>query len=59
MIPGEGNKNVGFLELLTAFLVGLKLTGKTNMSWVWVLAPMWIPTLMFLMLVAFLMLPSN
>lgn len=40
------NKNtggVGFLGLLTLLFIGLKLTGYITWSWVWVLAPIWIP----------------
>ena len=34
---------VGFLGLLTLLFIGLKLTGHIAWSWVWVLAPLWIP----------------
>ena len=34
---------VGFLGLLTLLFIGLKLTGYITWSWVWVLAPLWIP----------------
>lgn len=34
---------VGFCELLTVAFVVLKLCGIINWSWVWVLAPLWIP----------------
>ena len=40
------NKNtggVGFLGLLTLLFIGLKLTGYITWSWIWVLAPLWIP----------------
>lgn len=40
------NKNtggVGFFGLLTLLFIGLKLTGNIAWSWVWVLAPIWIP----------------
>lgn len=40
------NKNtggVGFLGLLTLLFIGLKLTGHIAWSWIWVLAPLWIP----------------
>ena len=40
------NKNtsgVGFLGLLTLLFIGLKLTGYIAWSWIWVLAPLWIP----------------
>ena len=34
---------VGFLELLTILFIGLKMTGYIDWSWMWVLAPAWIP----------------
>lgn len=34
---------IGFLGLLTVLFIGLKLTNVIAWSWVWVLAPMWIP----------------
>ena len=40
------NKNTGgvsFLGLLTLLFIGLKLTGYITWSWIWVLAPLWIP----------------
>lgn len=33
----------GFLGLLTILFIGLKLTGYITWSWLWVLAPIWIP----------------
>lgn len=32
-----------FLELLTIVFIVLKLTHKIEWSWIWVLAPTWIP----------------
>lgn len=43
---------VGFCGLLAVLFIGLKLTGHIAWSWVWVLAPLWIPILIFLLLVA-------
>ena len=34
---------VGFLGLLAVLFIGLKLTGVITWSWLWVLAPLWIP----------------
>lgn len=33
----------GFLGLLTLLLIALKATGNIMISWLWVLAPTWIP----------------
>lgn len=35
---------IGFCGLLTVAFIVLKLTGVINWSWLWVLAPIWIPT---------------
>lgn len=34
---------IGFFGLLTILFIGLKLGGVIDWSWVWVLAPLWIP----------------
>ena len=34
---------IGFCGLLTVLFVGLKLTAYIAWSWLWVLAPLWIP----------------
>lgn len=35
---------IGFCGLLTIAFIVLKLTGFIDWSWLWVLAPIWIPT---------------
>lgn len=35
---------IGFCGLLAVAFIILKLTGVINWSWLWVLAPIWIPT---------------
>ena len=35
---------IGFCGLLTVLFIALKLTNYINWSWWWVLAPIWIPT---------------
>lgn len=37
------SSGIGFCGLLTVLFIALKLTGVIAWSWVWVLAPMWIP----------------
>lgn len=37
---------VGFLGLLALLFIALKLTGVIAWSWWWVLAPIWIPTVL-------------
>jgi hypothetical protein len=34
---------VGFFGLLAVLFIGLKLTGYLEWSWLWVLAPLWLP----------------
>ena len=43
---------VGFLGLLTLLFIGLKLTGYITWSWIWVLAPLWIPISISLLLLS-------
>ena len=40
------------LSAVLIVLVALKATGEISLSWWWVLAPMWIPTLIVLVLFA-------
>ena len=37
------SSGIGFSGLLTIVFIILKLTGYINWSWLWVLAPMWVP----------------
>lgn len=39
---------IGFGSLLTIVFIVLKLTGYITWSWVWVLAPLWIPVVGFI-----------
>lgn len=41
-----------FLELLTIVFIVLKLTHKIEWSWIWVLAPTWIPITLLAVLFA-------
>lgn len=43
---------IGFCGLLTIVFITLKLLGKINWPWVWVLAPLWISALLVILLVA-------
>lgn len=46
---------IGFCGLLAVAFIVLKLTGVINWSWLWVLAPIWIPTaIIVIVLVAIL-----
>ncbi len=39
---------LGFFGALTIAFIVLKLIGEIDWSWLWVLAPLWIPTLLVL-----------
>lgn len=43
MKKSEYGTGTSFLSLLTISFIILKLTGVIDWSWVWVLAPIWIP----------------
>lgn len=38
------NGGIGFFGTLTLILIVLKLLKLIDLSWIWVLAPLWIPT---------------
>lgn len=46
-----GGGGVGFLGLLTVLFVGLKLPNFIAWSWWWVLAPTWVPLLVYMLVV--------
>lgn len=48
----RNSRGVGFLGLLTLLFVGLKLAGVIGWSWVWVLAPIWVPLALILAVLA-------
>lgn len=51
MKKNESTSGVSFLGLLTLLFIALKLTDKIDWSWVWVLSPAWIPTVIVLILI--------
>lgn len=48
-------KGISFLELLQIVFIVLKLLGVITWSWGWVLAPIWIPLLIFIAIVIIIM----
>lgn len=36
---------IGFFGLLTIVFIVLKILGKITWSWLWVLSPLWMPTI--------------
>ena len=48
---------IGFCSLLSIVFIVLKLIGVITWSWVWVLAPLWIPASIFaIVLIVFVLL---
>lgn len=43
---------IGFFGLLTILFVALKLTHTIEWSWVWVLSPLWVAMVLFVIAVA-------
>lgn len=41
---------IGFCGLLTVLFIALKLTDIISWSWLWVLAPIWIPVSLLIVL---------
>ena len=41
---------IGFVGLLTILFIALKLTGHIDWSWWWVLSPIWISTVIVLVI---------
>ena len=57
IMKSNNSGGIGFAGLLTVLFVGLKLTGFVAWSWVWVLAPLWLPIgfVVSISLIAFLL----
>lgn len=41
------SRGAGFMTLLAIVFITLKLTGNITWPWLWVLAPIWAPLLLF------------
>lgn len=48
---GSTKGGVGFCGLLALVFIVLKLTGVITWSWVWVLSPIWIPFVLWVLVV--------
>lgn len=51
-LNSTNTNGVSFLGLLALLFIGLKLTGYITWSWIWVLAPLWIPISIALLLLS-------
>jgi hypothetical protein len=47
------NGGVGFFGLLAIVLIALRLTGCIDWPWVWVLAPLWAPVALAVLVLLF------
>jgi hypothetical protein len=48
MSESSNSGGIGFAGLLAIVFIVLKLMGKITWSWLWVLSPLWIPAIIFL-----------
>lgn len=49
-MKNSNNGGIGFIGLLTIVFIVLKLCNVINWSWWWVLSPIWISILLYLIL---------
>lgn len=47
---GSSSGGIGFVGLLTIVFITLKLTGYITWSWVWVLSPIWIMSIVLFLI---------
>lgn len=45
--------NITFSGLLFLLFLGLQLSGYIAWPWIWVTAPLWVPLLLFILLMSF------
>ena len=48
---GSGSKGLGFTGALQIVFIVLKLLGKINWSWLWVLSPTWISLILAIIII--------
>ena len=46
--PSNGS---GFCGMLTILFIALKLLKVINWSWIWVFSPLWVPIVLFMVLI--------
>lgn len=49
----ETKGGIGLMTIIGIILIALKLTGNIAISWLWVLAPFWLPTALGLLALVF------
>jgi len=53
------SSGIGFSGLLTILFIALKLMGYINWSWWWVLSPIWISTIIVLVVIGLILAFNN
>ena len=51
IVSSSTSSGIGFTGLLTIVFIVLKLLGKIDWSWVWVLSPLWISALLVVLII--------
>lgn len=51
IVSSSTSSVIGFTGLLTIVFIVLKLLGKIDWSWVWVLSPLWISALLVVLII--------
>lgn len=51
--------SIGFWDLLVVVFIVLKLCGVIKWSWIWVLAPFWIPIILIVIIISVLFAINN
>ena len=59
MNDNKSTGGIGFCGLLTILFIALKLLKIINWSWVWVLAPLWIPTIIVIIVLLIIFIISR
>jgi uncharacterized membrane protein YqjE len=50
----SSSSGIGFVGLLTIVFITLKLLGKITWPWIWVISPIWITIILFIVIIAIL-----
>lgn len=58
-MKNNASGGIGFPGLLAILFIALKLTGYITWSWWWVLSPLWIGAIIFVLVVSFLLIIAS
>jgi len=59
MNDNKSTGGIGFCGLLTILFIALKLLKIINWSWAWVLAPLWIPSIIVIIILIIMFIISR